>query len=212
MIPNVGCERCHGPGQAHIEAARSGAEDRQLSMPFGLDGRSAAEEIRLCGACHRLPETVEPALISPSHSTLVRFQPVGLMQSACFREEPGADVVHDLPRPSCQDVDRLVLPTRPSACLATGSLADHLQGLPLDGLHRLPHAPPRCLPRHDDDRPLDPFPDRNGSRSITLELRELTDSRLVETTIGDDGSTARRSRLSRIRPRRSSGLSRTPSA
>lgn len=89
MIPNVGCERCHGPGRAHVEAAKSGADDRFLMMPFGLEARSASEELKLCGECHRLPETVIPALISPDHSALVRFQPVGLMQSACFRQSRG---------------------------------------------------------------------------------------------------------------------------
>ena len=89
MIPNIGCERCHGPGRAHVNAARSGASDAALAMPFGIDRWSADDEIRLCGSCHRLPETVEPALIRPDNAGFVRFQPVGLMQSACFRKSPG---------------------------------------------------------------------------------------------------------------------------
>ncbi len=31
MIPNVSCERCHGPGRAHVEAARRGADGRSSS-------------------------------------------------------------------------------------------------------------------------------------------------------------------------------------
>ena len=89
MVANIGCERCHGPGQAHIEAARRGASDELLAMPFGLGRWQAADEIQMCGACHRLPETVSPALIRPGNAVLVRFQPVGLMQSACYKKSPG---------------------------------------------------------------------------------------------------------------------------
>jgi hypothetical protein len=89
MIPNVGCERCHGPGRAHVQAARRGAKVAELAMAFGLQPRKAADEIRLCGSCHRLPETVDRALIRPENATLVRFQPVGLLQSACYRKSRG---------------------------------------------------------------------------------------------------------------------------
>jgi Cytochrome c554 and c-prime len=89
MIANIGCERCHGPGQAHIEAARRGAGDEALAMPFGLDRWHAADEIQMCGACHRLPESVGPALVRPGNAVLVRFQPVGLMQSDCYKKSPG---------------------------------------------------------------------------------------------------------------------------
>jgi hypothetical protein len=90
MTPNVGCERCHGPGRSHIEAARRGGDPDALAMPFGPRRGAAAGEIRLCGACHRLPETVAPAVINPGYAALVRFQPVGLMQSACYRKSRGA--------------------------------------------------------------------------------------------------------------------------
>jgi Cytochrome c554 and c-prime len=90
MIPNIGCERCHGPGRSHIELARRKAEGDLFAMPFGLGSRTGAEEIRLCGSCHRLPETVDPAMIRPDYAPLVRFQPVGLMQSACYQKSQGA--------------------------------------------------------------------------------------------------------------------------
>jgi hypothetical protein len=89
MLPNVGCENCHGPGQRHVHAAETGAHEATLTMPFGAGGWTAEQEIRLCGACHRLPETVDPALIRPENPTLVRFQPVGLMQSACYKKSKG---------------------------------------------------------------------------------------------------------------------------
>jgi hypothetical protein len=89
MIPNVGCESCHGPGQMHTQAAKAGSDETKLTMPFGIGGWTSAQEIRMCGACHRLPETVGPALIRPDNPTLVRFQPVGLMQSACYKKSKG---------------------------------------------------------------------------------------------------------------------------
>ena len=60
MIPNVGCERCHGPGGAHVKAARREAKDGPLTMPFGHGTGTAVDEIRLCGSCHRLPENSQP--------------------------------------------------------------------------------------------------------------------------------------------------------
>jgi hypothetical protein len=90
MIADVGCERCHSPGRSHVEAARRGAAEAALAMPFGTGRWTAAEEIRLCGTCHRLPENVDRALIRTDNPTIVRFQPVGLMQSACYRQSLGA--------------------------------------------------------------------------------------------------------------------------
>jgi hypothetical protein len=90
MTPNVGCERCHGPGRSHVEAARRGGDSEALAMPFGPGRGTAVDQIRLCGACHRLPETVAPAMINPAYAALVRFQPVGLMQSVCYRKSRGA--------------------------------------------------------------------------------------------------------------------------
>jgi hypothetical protein len=84
MIPNVGCERCHGPGQAHAEASRGKINDAKVLMPFGDGHSKPADEIRLCGACHRLPENVHREMIVPENPRLVRFQAVGLMQSACY--------------------------------------------------------------------------------------------------------------------------------
>ena len=45
----VGCERCHGPGRAHIEAIRSNATDRAIINPAKLD---AARRDSVCLQCH----------------------------------------------------------------------------------------------------------------------------------------------------------------
>ncbi len=90
MIPDVSCERCHGPGRSHIDAARHGAGHAALAMPLGPGRSTPAEEVRACGQCHRLPEMVAPGSIRPENPVLVRHQPVGLMQSACYIKSRGA--------------------------------------------------------------------------------------------------------------------------
>lgn len=87
MLPNVNCERCHGPGRAHVELAQSGIrEGRRLALPFGGGETTADAQINMCGRCHRLPEMVPPETIVPENAALARFPSVGLLQSACFRE------------------------------------------------------------------------------------------------------------------------------
>ncbi len=88
MIANVSCERCHGPGGAHVEAARRG--DPDLAMPFGHGEETAGAQLRLCGQCHRLPEHVPPDELRPERTVLPRFQPVGLMQSKCYTQSAGS--------------------------------------------------------------------------------------------------------------------------
>jgi Cytochrome c554 and c-prime len=89
MIPNVSCERCHGPAKGHVEAARRGAAGDELAMPFRLEEASALDQIRRCGECHRTPEMITAGQIRVDNTALVRHQPVGLMQSACFLKSEG---------------------------------------------------------------------------------------------------------------------------
>jgi predicted CXXCH cytochrome family protein len=90
MIPNVTCERCHGPGRAHVAAARTGLSDVDLALPFGPKQWTAEGLHSLCGACHRHPADSEPEAIRPDEIYLARFQPVGLMQSRCYLESGGS--------------------------------------------------------------------------------------------------------------------------
>lgn len=87
LIPNVSCERCHGPARAHVVAARRGRQD--LVMPFGLGQWTAESQMKLCGQCHRHPSRAPEGLILPEDGRLARFQPVGLMQSKCFTASGG---------------------------------------------------------------------------------------------------------------------------
>jgi hypothetical protein len=89
MIPNVGCERCHGPGRAHVAAARRGARDSELSLPFGQGRWTAQELLRFCGECHRHPEGPRPEQIRSGDPFLARFQPIGLSMSKCYRQSSG---------------------------------------------------------------------------------------------------------------------------
>ncbi|HEX8200811.1 MAG TPA: multiheme c-type cytochrome, partial [Isosphaeraceae bacterium] len=88
MRPGVGCERCHGPGAAHVAAARRGETD--LAMPRGLDSGTAADQMRFCGACHRHPAQAPAGQIAAENPVIVRFQPVGLMQAKCYTRSDGA--------------------------------------------------------------------------------------------------------------------------
>lgn len=83
FIPNVGCERCHGPRQQHVELAKMGRGDE--SKPL-INYQNAEEYITACAQCHRdesnISATAEP-------HELVRFQPYGLKKSKCYLNSQG---------------------------------------------------------------------------------------------------------------------------
>jgi hypothetical protein len=84
LIPHVQCEACHGPGSEHVAAAQAGPQGpspRAIARPV-----TANAEIELCGRCHRLPTDIAPDRLEGYADTLVRFQPVGLLQSRCYTE------------------------------------------------------------------------------------------------------------------------------
>lgn len=88
LSPNVGCEKCHGPARAHVEAARRGLAD--LTMPFGPGRWTADSQLGLCGQCHRHPSRFPAERIRTDDAQLARFQPIGLMQSRCYTQSQGA--------------------------------------------------------------------------------------------------------------------------
>jgi predicted CXXCH cytochrome family protein len=90
MIPNVTCERCHGPGRAHVAAARRHAPEPELTLPFGGGNWDADALLALCGQCHRHPSASALATLKPDDPLLVRFQPVGISRSRCYRASAGA--------------------------------------------------------------------------------------------------------------------------
>jgi hypothetical protein len=70
MEAGVRCERCHGPGQAHVSRPSPNNIRRTQSM-------------ELCAECHRQQQATgsAPEVRDPAS---VRFQPVGLSVSRCF--------------------------------------------------------------------------------------------------------------------------------
>lgn len=87
LYANVQCEACHGPGSLHVAAAERGDDDLHLF----LKSRWPAEaQIKMCGECHRNPDSIEPERLERYPNSLVRFQPVGLLQSPCFLKSEGA--------------------------------------------------------------------------------------------------------------------------
>jgi hypothetical protein len=86
LIPDVTCERCHGPAAEHVEAARRGDDVSELAMQLGLEGASPVAQISACGECHRSPAQLDGAPLRPDDLQIVRFQPIGLSQSKCFQK------------------------------------------------------------------------------------------------------------------------------
>jgi hypothetical protein len=82
MVPNVTCERCHGPGLEHVEAVRRG--DSDLKVLAGVERESPARQLSLCGECHRTVRVVAGSKLNKENLEIVRYQPVGLAMSACY--------------------------------------------------------------------------------------------------------------------------------
>lgn len=87
LIPHVGCEKCHGPGRDHVAARRAGLPGPEFSPARRWP--AAIDEVRTCGACHRMPETLKPSELTRGSRVLPRFQPAGLLQSPCFTRSKG---------------------------------------------------------------------------------------------------------------------------
>ena len=78
----VGCESCHGPGSAHIAAAKTaGATDLHIEHLQSLGGKRMNT---LCGRCHR---SFEDAMKMPKNQRATqRFFPYALEISRCFQK------------------------------------------------------------------------------------------------------------------------------
>lgn len=82
LIPNVGCESCHGPGRAHIAAMENGDEDLQIRFAAGT--WQPHEEIAVCAECHRSVDDIPDDVITTEEKRIIRFQSVGLVKSECY--------------------------------------------------------------------------------------------------------------------------------
>ncbi|MEJ7595905.1 MAG: multiheme c-type cytochrome, partial [Planctomycetaceae bacterium] len=88
LTAGIHCERCHGPGAAHAVAAIAGDMDTALSAI--RSHWTSAEEVAMCGDCHRMPRDVTTDRLTKYPNSLVRFQPIGLLQSNCYLNSGGA--------------------------------------------------------------------------------------------------------------------------
>lgn len=88
LIPNISCERCHGPGREHVDSARRG--ETELTMLMGHEPAQPWAEVNRCGECHRLPRFVSDSSIKPENPGIVRFQGVGVSMSACYAKGEGS--------------------------------------------------------------------------------------------------------------------------
>jgi hypothetical protein len=84
IIPGVHCARCHLSEQSHVSAANRGDLDLLMERWSEL---SPLESIRRCGECHRRVDQLTPDELRPDNAMLVRFAPVGLEQSRCFKKQ-----------------------------------------------------------------------------------------------------------------------------
>ena len=79
LVPGVGCEACHGPGERHVAAMQSGkGEDLYTFNPATLEPDTLSQEF--CGTCHRSADTVG---MMPNLGGIanVRFQPYRMSNS-----------------------------------------------------------------------------------------------------------------------------------
>ena len=86
----VRCESCHGPGRAHVEAARRKLPDLAIQNP----GKWKAESfMALCQQCHNETATLEGTLMGisedPADPNTVKYHVHGLEQSRCYQQSAG---------------------------------------------------------------------------------------------------------------------------
>jgi hypothetical protein len=86
MRAGVTCERCHGPGSAHIKAVQSRRPRAEiLASIIAPSLHTARESVLFCAQCHRSPSLTASSKAPEVEDPLsIRFQPVGLMASNCF--------------------------------------------------------------------------------------------------------------------------------
>ncbi|WP_339749698.1 multiheme c-type cytochrome [uncultured Rubinisphaera sp.] len=78
--PGVTCQRCHGPRQEHVDSVGKISD-------FSWRGIDHVESVHRCAECHRRAVDVDGQEIKEDNPNLARFQPLGLMQSACFKSQ-----------------------------------------------------------------------------------------------------------------------------
>ncbi|MEZ6134845.1 MAG: multiheme c-type cytochrome [Pirellulaceae bacterium] len=102
ILPGVTCQRCHGPRQSHV------ASDGEFSDPH-WSSKDRLESVHRCAQCHRRADELTAEEVTTENKAIVRFQPVGLVQSKCFtHSQMTCTTCHDphLP-PDMQELHRI---------------------------------------------------------------------------------------------------------
>ena len=87
-FPGVTCEACHGPGAAHVTAARAKTQKHGDGLIFNPAQLARVDYVDFCGACHRTWQDVvsgQMVGIGPGVSN-VRFAPYRLENSKCWAQ------------------------------------------------------------------------------------------------------------------------------
>lgn len=96
----VTCQRCHGPRGDHVASEGE-------SHPTGWQIKDRLDAVHRCAVCHRLKSEKNPEEITPDNLGIVRFQPMGLMESPCFlNSDMTCTTCHDPHRPMEQQDSR----------------------------------------------------------------------------------------------------------
>jgi len=82
---NVGCQRCHGPAKAHLEAVKAGKAPGPI---YRYTSASQETIMRLCGDCHRSPGAI-PENELDTDPNLARFSGTALALSKCYQNSAG---------------------------------------------------------------------------------------------------------------------------
>ena len=122
-VPGVTCEACHGPGAAHVAAAKSGKERQTIASVINPASMSPADSVDFCGSCHRTFSDVAVFMPANLGAISARFQPYRLEKSRCWGKTGDARITCI----ACHDPHKPLV--RESAAYDHNCLACHNSGL-----------------------------------------------------------------------------------
>lgn len=106
-VPGVTCEACHGPGVAHITAAKAHKRQQTMSSVTNPGSMTPADSVDFCGSCHRTFADVAVFMPTNLGANSIRFQPYRLEKSRCWGKSGDARITciacHDPHKPLVRD-------------------------------------------------------------------------------------------------------------
>ena len=92
-LPGITCEACHGPGAAHVQAAKAGHIETATSAIMDPGRLGPVASVDFCGACHRTWADVAFSGATQHGVEVVRFQPYRLEKSRCWGSNGDARLI-----------------------------------------------------------------------------------------------------------------------